>query len=121
MSTLSTTSTGVPGRPETGNQTTNGTTVDPDYPTNSNTYTSDTSLKLTATVTGSSESYTAEFVYEDDDSQVDNTDSFSTLSPRFSPLGARQFDSAGGCRSACHRNIYSRFTEMQPVAETVGM
>lgn len=109
------------GRPETGNQTINGTTVELDYPGNSNTYTPDTSLELTATITGSSGSYTAEFVYEDNDSQVDNTDSFSILLPRFSPLRARQFDSAGGCRSVCHRNIHSRFTEMQPVAETVGM
>jgi len=62
----------------TENVTIDGTTVELDYPDNSNTYTSDTFLELTVSVSASPGSYTAEFVYEDDDdSQVDNTDSFT--------------------------------------------
>jgi predicted ribosomally synthesized peptide with SipW-like signal peptide len=62
----------------TENVTIDGTTVELDYPDNSNTYTSDTFLELTVSVSASPGTYTAEFVYEDDDdSQVDNTDSFS--------------------------------------------
>jgi len=59
--------------------TIDGTTVELDYPTNSsNTYTADTYLELTVTVSGSSGSYDADFVFEDDDdSAVDDTDSFT--------------------------------------------
>jgi hypothetical protein len=62
----------------TENVQVDGTTVELDYPDNSNTYTSDTFLELTVTVSGSSGTYDADFVYEDDDdSAVDATDTFT--------------------------------------------
>jgi predicted ribosomally synthesized peptide with SipW-like signal peptide len=55
-----------------------GSTVELDYPDNSNDYTSDTFLELTVTVSGATGSYDADFVFEDDDdSAVDATDSFT--------------------------------------------
>jgi predicted ribosomally synthesized peptide with SipW-like signal peptide len=65
------------GPSESPNVAVDGTTVQLDYSGNSS-YTSDTYLDLTVSVSAPSGSYDADFVFEDDsDSSVDSTDTFS--------------------------------------------